>query len=106
MLAHGAEVQVVHPLATWVTLNMILHPLEGREQHLSPLEVAAVSFGDRMNLVRTLMGVGSLPPCEPQGSHSGCRPHSRQLYPLNHLVDILDEPFSDRILMGPTEESQ
>lgn len=57
MLAHGAEVQVVQPLATWVTLNMILHPLEGREQHLSPLEVAAVSFGDRMNLVRTLMGV-------------------------------------------------
>lgn len=38
LLAHGAEVQVVHPLTTWVTLNMILHPSEGREQHLSPLE--------------------------------------------------------------------
>lgn len=39
--------------------------------------LAAVSFGDRTDLgkrhmvmeVRTLMGVGSLPQCEPQGSH-------------------------------------
>lgn len=65
-----------------------------------------MSFGDRMNLVRTLMGVGSLPPCEPQGSHSGCRPIAGDFYPLSHLVDVLYEPFSDRILMGLIEESQ
>lgn len=73
-----------------------------------------MNFDDRMNLskwhvemeVRTLMDMGSPPPCEPQGLHSGCQLHGRRLYPLSHLVDVLYELLSGRILMGPTEESQ
>lgn len=121
LLAHGVKVQVVQPLTTWVTLNMILHPLEGWGQHLSAPEgwQQGVLMAESV-WARKAKGMDALQAHGDGGQNtpgvvlsstvwvSGLklRLSAPQPSPTKPSMDSPHKAFSDRILMEPTQENQ